>query len=270
MTLGIYHKYLDERNRLLDRISRLLDDDPRVKAAWLIGSLGRDGGDELSDIDVWVVIDDRDISEIIKDPRQYTSQIGQPVLVVEAPQNAPAGGAYLMSGYDAQIAPHLVDWYWQPLSSAYVPNQVRILFDKQGLAHVSLPIYFTGQAGDVNIIERPVQFISYFWMMLMITAKMAARTRWAEKMELLPTLLAPLAKAEDYIGQPHFRVLNDIPGQQRPDEKIQLLYSLADQMKNLMAILSKQGEEVPSIIIPGAYRYLDMVASAGKVLIAKH
>ncbi|WP_152365276.1 aminoglycoside 6-adenylyltransferase [Microlunatus speluncae] len=45
---------------LLRRITTVLDEDPRVRAAWLVGSYGRGTQDEFSDIDVWLVADDRD------------------------------------------------------------------------------------------------------------------------------------------------------------------------------------------------------------------
>lgn len=45
---------------LLDRITTALDQEPRVRAAWLVGSYGRGTADEFSDLDVWLVADDRD------------------------------------------------------------------------------------------------------------------------------------------------------------------------------------------------------------------
>jgi hypothetical protein len=43
---------------------------------------------------------------------------------------------------------------------------------------------------------------------------------------------------------------------------MKLLYQLADQMRGLMADLSVQGEEVPSLITPVAYRYLDLIKTS--------
>lgn len=45
---------------LLDRITTVLDQEPRVRAAWLVGSYGRGTADEFSDLDVWLVADARD------------------------------------------------------------------------------------------------------------------------------------------------------------------------------------------------------------------
>ncbi len=45
---------------LLRRVRAVLDEDQRVRAAWLVGSYGRGTADEFSDVDVWLVADDRD------------------------------------------------------------------------------------------------------------------------------------------------------------------------------------------------------------------
>ena len=51
----------------------------------------------------------------------------------------------------------------------------------------------------------------------------------------------------------------ELSSQESPDEKIKLLYQIADQMKEMMAVLAGRGEEVPASIMPGAYRYLDLI-----------
>lgn len=43
---------------LIDRAAALLQSDPRVEAAWLAGSLGAGGGDEWSDVDLLVLVED--------------------------------------------------------------------------------------------------------------------------------------------------------------------------------------------------------------------
>ncbi|MFL7869740.1 MAG: nucleotidyltransferase domain-containing protein, partial [Anaerolineales bacterium] len=77
-------KFSEERQLLLDRIVSFLEKDPRIVAAWLFGSLGRAEYDDLSDIDIWIVIADEFIQEISQLRRQFVSQIGVPLLVVEA------------------------------------------------------------------------------------------------------------------------------------------------------------------------------------------
>lgn len=259
-SIALLEPYLEERNQLLRTISELLERDPGVKAAWLSGSIGREVEDALSDIDLWVIIYDEPIREIITQPRQVASQISTPVLFLEAPQNAPEGGAYLMTCYDAPVAPHIVDWYWQPQSLAYISSGVRLLFDRVGLIHKDQPIQFQDRPEIMGILERPIHFISFFWMMLMVTAKKAFRSPWAERMDLSP-LLDSIGKAQHFLGQDSFLLSRDIPPHQLPREKMQLLYKLADRMSELMEIIAKHGEEVPDLIKPGAYRYLNLIES---------
>ncbi|WP_248582988.1 nucleotidyltransferase domain-containing protein [Nocardioides sp. InS609-2] len=45
------------RDDCLRALTEILERDPRVRGAWLVGSLGRGAGDELSDLDVLVVVD---------------------------------------------------------------------------------------------------------------------------------------------------------------------------------------------------------------------
>lgn len=256
---ALVERYSDERNNLLRTITELLEGDPGVKAAWLFGSMGRGEADSLSDLDLWVVVDDDRIEAIIAQPLAYASQVGAPILNLEAPQNAPEGGVYLMACYDAPIAPHIVDWYWQPQSRAHIPDRVRILFDRVGLAHNDQPIQFAGRPVVQENLEPPMHFISFFWMMLMITAKHAARSPWSEKLNLLPFLLESIKKTRRLSGPGTVFTPINIPTHKSPGEKIQLLYQLADQMTEMMQVLSKRGEEVPISITPGAYRYLNLI-----------
>src|SRR5262249_54511076 len=130
-------RYEQERDELLAQITVILEQDPRVVAAWLFGSLGRGEADPWSDLDVWVVVADGEVETVAARRREEASRVARPLLVVEAPQNAPAGGAYLMACYDAPVAPHQVDWYWQPRSRAAIPAQTCLLFDRVGLPRLA-------------------------------------------------------------------------------------------------------------------------------------
>jgi hypothetical protein len=255
---GWKEKYQQERDNLLTIISNQLAVDPRVKAAWLFGSLGRGDADAISDLDLWVVTEPDYVDRVRADPQACVTNFGKLILSLSAPQNAPKRGAYFMTCYDDEVAPHIVDWYWQPASEAFIPANVQLLFDKAGLARNDQPILFDDQQENLHSIEQPHHFISYFWMMLMITAKYAYRFPWAKEMELLPYLLDPLHKAQQYSGviknlwhyeQPHTQ----------PVEKVQLLFSLADQMHSTMNLLSSLSTEVPEGVFEGVLRYLNFI-----------
>jgi hypothetical protein len=255
---GWKEKYQQERDNLLTIISDQLAVDPGVKAAWLFGSLGRGDADALSDVDLWVVTEPEYVDRIKADPLSHVTGNGKLILSLSGPQNAPKGGAYQMACYDDEVAPHIVDWYWQPASEAFIPANVQLLFDKAGLARNDQPILFDDQQENRHSIEEPFHTISYFWMMLMITAKYAYRYPWAEEMELLPYLMDPLYKAEQYSG-----VIKDLWHYEQPHtqpiEKVQLLFSLADQMHSTMNLLSSLSTEVPEGVFEGVLRYLNFI-----------
>lgn len=131
MTLK-YHPILStfqaEREALQKQIIATLQNDKRIVAAWLFGSLGRGTADALSDIDIWLVVADTFIQDIVAHRQQFVAQIQDPAFFVEAPQNAPQDGGYLMAYYDMPTGPHQVDWYWQPQSLAYPTTNYQLHF----------------------------------------------------------------------------------------------------------------------------------------------
>jgi len=67
------------QQRLVDAISAVLQCDLRIEAAWLAGSLGRDTGDEFSDVDVVVLCPDGKANDIAATPGLL--DFARPVLV---------------------------------------------------------------------------------------------------------------------------------------------------------------------------------------------
>jgi hypothetical protein len=252
-------RYQQERDQLLEVISAHLEADAGVKATWLFGSLGRGDGDAFSDIDLWVVGEQDYINSVNADPLRYVSRIEPPILSLEAPQNAPEGGVYLMACYDAPTAPHIVDWYWQPVHTSYLPTGVHLLFDKVGIIHEDRSVQFRGQTENNTVIEQPHHFISFFWMMLMITAKQVFRNPWAKEMELLPYVLESIYKTRDLLEFERNVQALTIHSHRLPVEKIQLLSHLADEMIGMMKKISGMGIKVPMSVIPGAQRYLSLI-----------
>ena len=100
-----------EHEALLKKIQSVLQADQRIVAAWLFGSEGRRTSDVLSDLDVWVIVKDEFIETISAERQRYAARLERPALLLESPQNAPAGGAYLMALYPGQAGVHQVDWY---------------------------------------------------------------------------------------------------------------------------------------------------------------
>ncbi len=98
-----------ERDNLLEEIVFSLKADNSIVAAWLFGSLGRGTEDSLSDLDIFVVVKETAIGDFISNRLEKAKRVREPLFVVEAPQNRPPEGAYLMSLYSGKTGPHIVD-----------------------------------------------------------------------------------------------------------------------------------------------------------------
>lgn len=249
-----------EREALLQQIIRLLDMDECVVAAWLYGSLGRNDADALSDIDVHVVVADAHIHNLNADRHAYVARIGSPILIQDAPQNAPLGGAYLLVMYEGSVGPIQVDWTWQPESQAHLPSDVRVLFNRAQLAPES-PIHPNGQALADELTNRAV----FFWMMIQIAGKKIARQElWATLIVLnhvqqtLDTIkwLLNLTMKSPF---PENRRTSRPPN--TPSELITTVYSLADEMATLTPQIISFGGKVPIEVIEPTFRFLALIDS---------
>lgn len=160
-----------ERDLLLRRIEAVLAADERVVAAWLGGSLGRGTGDVWSDLDLWVTVADEQMAAVGEGRRALVEAVGPPVLIEEAPQNAPAGGAYLLVLYGGETGAQAVDWLWQPRSAARVPKRCRLLFDRVGLpaAPVNVPLAEGERAAVLT------NTVAVFWVAIHVAGKEIAR-----------------------------------------------------------------------------------------------
>jgi predicted nucleotidyltransferase len=65
-TLGKLVLRQQERSDLLRRAIALVQNDRRVRTAWLFGSGYRDNADAFSDIDLWTVVDNAHIDEVVR------------------------------------------------------------------------------------------------------------------------------------------------------------------------------------------------------------
>ncbi|MCA9996471.1 MAG: nucleotidyltransferase domain-containing protein [Anaerolineales bacterium] len=262
MTLK-YHPILStfqaEREALQKQIIATLQNDKRIVAAWLFGSLGRGTADALSDIDIWLVVADTFIQDIVAHRQQFVAQIQDPAFFVEAPQNAPQDGGYLMAYYDMPTGPHQVDWYWQPQSLAYIPAEAIVLFDHIGLPHHELPVTFPRRDAVKEITETPLHFISYFWAMLLINAKYIMRRPEGEELRLLPYALHPFNKAQYILDQEQAKI--DMP-QTTYQEKLSVLRCLASEMCEIMPKIAALGEAVPNEAPRVVCKYLDIIEEA--------
>ena len=247
-----------EREALLHRAIELLQQDGRVVAAWLFGSIGRGEDDGLSDLDLWVVVADEYSRFINAGRREYAAELAPPVLLLEAPQNAPEHGAYLLALYAGQAGPHQIDWYWQPLSGARLPLNARILFDRVGIPCSSLEPLKTDPQSSQDRANAAADRAAFFWAMVPIAAKKTARRQIWESIQMITMVRGALADVAKLCDAQSPGAL-DLPPPVEPAGQLLLLREIAREMESLAPRLIAIGAAVPAGAITQVHTLLDLV-----------
>lgn len=251
-------KRLAERDALVAQIINLLQADDRIVAAWLFGSLGDDTADNLSDIDLWIAVADEHIEEISKSRRENVAMLGNPLLIQEAPQNAPAGGAYTLVLYSGEGGPQQVDWYWQAQSQAHIPLDTRLLFDRVGI-----PLRQREAPTREELAKTVTNQVAFFWAMSNIAAKKIARHQSWGALNMLGLLNYALEETEWLVGlsreRPGFKdTRTELPPVQ-PAEQMVSLREMAKRMEGLALYVEEMGGAVPTEVVPHVYRFFNLV-----------
>jgi hypothetical protein len=183
--------YRQSREVLLTSLITELSADERCVAAWLTGSYARNDADEVSDLDITVVIAEPYSESLCARHEQVShqttperlalfSKFGQPALIHENNNNAPEGGTFTFVLYAGSSL--MVDWTLRPQQSAERPFQSRILFDK-----ANLPVSPAPEPDKLEQSKKSVaELWAFFWMMTAITIKYVIRqddvfvARWLE------------------------------------------------------------------------------------------
>ena len=235
-------------------------EDPRIAAAWVFGSLARGDEDELSDYDVMVVVHESDLHSFLAERYDFVSGLGDPVMVLEAPQNRPPGGAYNMVWYAGAHGPHAVDWSWSSSATTQIPTGVRLLHNRAGLQESGEPMEFAYQpVPERDRREEMRQALHGFWSMLLVGAKHAARNPYEDRMGLLQWTVPQLREAQLFAGVEPGLPFEDMPSHPAPADKISALRSLAAEASALAGTLADQGVVAPIGIEPYAQCYLDLI-----------
>jgi hypothetical protein len=180
------------RDAWLAATSRQLHEDERVAAVWLVGSLGQQGGDAWSDVDLALVVSDDDLDGLVERRRSEFGRFGEVLVAIDAP-NAPAGGGYLGVAYAVGELPLWVDWYLWPRSTARRPSDARVLIERAGLpAPATRPhaaLLQQSRAADPHaVVDRFADPVDFAVAMVPIAAKYIARRQSQAASELLRLL----------------------------------------------------------------------------------
>jgi predicted nucleotidyltransferase len=182
--LNSVERLREERDRLLARVTDVLETDARVTAAWLSGSYGRGEADEWSDLDLHVAVADEHFEAFIAEHVTLFARCGQQLHVIShgiPSWSMPNGRFWLV-----QYAPYMleVDWNIGPTAATTRPEASYMLF-----ARVEIPITppYLPVEEDYRRAEASKQ-LDFFWAMAPIAVKFAGRghTRLAvEQVDLL-------------------------------------------------------------------------------------
>ncbi len=183
---------------MLARITQGLQADPRILAAWLIGSYGRGEQDVVSDIDLVLAVDPslsgkhlyawtQPVSAgALRERFALFSQFGNPVNIHENHANAQTGGSFSAVLYSNP--PVIVDWSLTPADQAWRIMPSRLLFCRSGYSPHNHPSQGLVQAlaasRGLSVTDQKAERGAFFWMMAMVTAKYiirgdAAAIEWA-------------------------------------------------------------------------------------------
>lgn len=255
-----------EREAWLAQTLVQLQGDPRVDAAWLFGSLGRGDADELSDVDLFVIVNDADFDALVARRYDFLAQVAEPLLILEAPQNWPPGGVYNMALYPGTSGPHQVDWYWVRRSAAQLPTETRLLFDRICLPRQDSPTHFD----YAPVLERTpeeilTQNVNSFWVMWLIACKYIARYPWKDRLGVMQWVPYHLRAIAALVDAP-LALPETEPPHPSPTEKIARLHELAGLVEPLLPSVLARGGRVPTQIAPFVQRYLALVDAIAQSL----
>ena len=268
-----------EVTALLGRTRDVLERDPRVVAAYL-AHFGQGEGwgaedDAWSSLNVHAVVADEHIDAFATERRAFAALPGRPLLTVEAAQNAPPGGYYLMALYDGEAGPYEVDWYWHGRSGVKIPQDTRLLLDRAGLARSDEPTAWgttdevppalqrvrDAMTEEAKRADEARNVVSLFWAMLLISAKCVARDPRGGEVPFFPMLNNLLQDARQFAGLPagpydRAAEASDAGG------RLAHLRGIAAQMESLMPQVAARGADVPAAMPERSGRFLDMVEAA--------
>jgi len=188
--------YRQSREVLLANLVTELSSDERFVAAWLTGSYGREDADEVSDLDLNLVVARPYSGSLCTRAEQVShrstaerfalfSKFGTPALIHENNNNAPEGGTFTFVLYGESAI--MVDWTLVPLVNAKRSYESQLLFDK-----ANIPIAALSEVEELEQSKKSVaEMWAFFWMMTAITIKYIIRgdsvfvTHWLEELHAM-------------------------------------------------------------------------------------
>lgn len=248
--------YRQNRDTLLKSIVTELSNDERFPAAWLTGSYGRGEADDVSDLDICLVIADSYSESFCARQEQVSHQtiperlalfrmFGEPALIHENNNNAPEGGTFTFVMYSNSAL--MVDWTIIPQTNAARSFESLLLFDK-----ANIPISPPPEPADLEQSRKVVaEQWAFFWMMTAVTIKYIHRDDSvfvAEWIEHLHGLIHEIDRRLN--GQPWSYTRGSLSKLQPTREKqLELIRYLCNRMQGLKSRVTEFTGSEPAMPI---------------------
>jgi hypothetical protein len=260
--------YAERREALLAQIVQVLSADQRFVAGWLSGSLGRNEQDVVSDIDLTLVVA-HGYSETLcarpwqvggkTTPERYGlfSQFGEPAVIHENHNNAPAGGTFTFVLYAESAV--MVDLTLRPEHGSQRPGESSLLWDKRGI-----PVQPMAQVSRLKErAQEASEIVAFFWMMAAVTAKYIVRGDGIFVNQWLETLTELVHEVERRIdGKPWNYHRGSLARLQATGEgQVKALRALSQRMVRQMPAVVEMGGYVPPAPMPALEVLLDLAQS---------
>ena len=162
-------KLIQSRTQLLENIKKVYQD--KYDLGFLSGSLSGDRSDALSDIDVWLVVDESKLDNLMENRFDHFKQVGEIAHLCEPPQHSPVQGISSTVIYKHGDILTEVDYYLSSTQTAKFIENAKILFGE-----VNIP---QGQGFPENATEhRPINEtfrVDFLLMLLFISVKKTYR-----------------------------------------------------------------------------------------------
>jgi hypothetical protein len=259
-------RHAADRGRMLSSAVAILENDDRFVAAWLAGSFGRDEQNDLSDIDLWVVVTGPHAVQLCRRTHQVgagttaerlavISRLGRPAVIHENHHNAPPAGSFTSCIYAETGV--MIDWVFIPVISATRARDSQLLFDHFGVAVTTPEIPLSRDARIAMLSEQ----VAFFWMMTRPTLKAMHRDDLVQFHLLLDVLLGTVENIE--------RMLAEQPARYRRGSCAPLLTTDAARREFVTELCRRVEELHPAIVADGAAVPKESAAIAARWLEAQ-
>jgi len=243
--------YRANRDALLSHILAVLSTDERFVAAWLTGSLVRNEEDDLSDLDLSVVVADGFTEQLCScssvaitrntspERQALYERFGRPLVLREDRSWLGEGSCFNHVSYRETAL--VVDWVFLPQAKAQRPEQSRVLFDRVGVP--------TAPSTAESMEERRAfasRDVGFFWLMMTVTLKYMLRRDTVAFYGFISALYWAIQDVKKrLVGESWRYKRTDYPLAGTLQEQVALVRQLCNEMLALMAEVVRLGGSVP-------------------------